>query len=79
MDGIKEIVRQKYGEAARQARSGVKAGCGCDASGCCDAITSNLCDEAQAEAIPVEAMLASLGCGNPPDAWAPPAKRTAWT
>ena len=28
-------------------------------------ITSNLYDEAQAAAIPAEAMLASLGCGNP--------------
>jgi SAM-dependent methyltransferase len=67
MDAIKEVVQQKYGEAARQARSGVKAGCGCGTSACCgtDPITSNLYDEAQAGAIPVEAMRASLGCGNP--------------
>ena len=67
MDAIKEVVQQKYGEAALQARSGQKAGCGCGTSGCCgpDPITSNLYDEAQAAAIPAEAMLASLGCGNP--------------
>ncbi len=53
MDAIKEAVQQKYGEAALQARSGVKAGCGCGY------------DEAEAAAIPAEAMLASLGCGNP--------------
>ena len=67
MNSIKEAVQQKYGEAALQARSGQKAGCGCSTSGCCgsDPITSNLYDDAQAAAIPVEAMLASLGCGNP--------------
>jgi SAM-dependent methyltransferase len=67
MDTIKEVVQQKYGEAALQARSGVKAGCGCGTSACCgpDPITSNLYDETQAAAIPAEAMLASLGCGNP--------------
>jgi arsenite methyltransferase len=67
MDAIKEVVRQKYGEAALQVRSGNKAGCGCGTSACCgpDPITSNLYDESQAAAIPAEAMLASLGCGNP--------------
>ena len=66
MDALKELVQQKYGEAAEQARSGVKAGCGCSSS-CCgpDPITSNLYDQTQASAIPAEAMLASLGCGNP--------------
>jgi len=67
MDTIKDVVQQKYGEAARQARSGLKPGCGCGTSACCDTdpITSNLYDESQAAAIPAEAMLASLGCGNP--------------
>jgi arsenite methyltransferase len=67
MDTVKEVVRQKYGKAALQARSGLKAGCGCGTSACCgtDPITSNLYDESQAAAIPAEAMLASLGCGNP--------------
>ena len=67
MDSIREAVQEKYGEAARQARSGVKAGCGCSSSCCGDAdpITSNLYDDHQAAAIPAEAMLASLGCGNP--------------
>ena len=67
MDTIKAVVQQKYGEAALQARSGHKAGCGCGTSACCgpDPITSNLYDDSQAEAVPLEAMLASLGCGNP--------------
>jgi hypothetical protein len=67
MDAIKEAVQEKYGHAARQARSGAKAGCGCGTSECCgpDPITSDLYDETQAGAVPAEAMLASLGCGNP--------------
>jgi SAM-dependent methyltransferase len=65
MDAIKEAVQQKYGEAAAQARSGVKAGCGCGT--CCgpDPITSNLYDDSQRSGVPAEALLASLGCGNP--------------
>jgi len=65
MDPIKEVVRQKYGEAALKARSGVKADCGCGTSACCDPITSDLYEKSQATAIPAEALLASLGCGNP--------------
>jgi arsenite methyltransferase len=65
MDAIKEAVQHKYGEAAIKASSGAKAGSGCGT--CCgtDPITSNLYDETQASAIPAEALLASLGCGNP--------------
>ncbi len=67
MDTIKAIVQRKYGEAALRAQSGVKPGCGCDTSACCrtDPITSNIYDERQAAAVPAEAVLASLGCGNP--------------
>jgi SAM-dependent methyltransferase len=67
MNTIKEAVQQKYREAALQARSGQAADCGCRPSACCgpDPITSNLYDASQAAAVPAEAMLASLGCGNP--------------
>jgi arsenite methyltransferase len=67
MSIIKETVREKYAQAARQAQSGEKASCGCGTSGCGgqDPITSNLYDQAQSAAIPAEALLASLGCGNP--------------
>jgi hypothetical protein len=67
MESLKETVRQKYGEAARAVRNGAKAQCGCGTSACCesDPITSNLYDDAQAVAIPPDALLASLGCGNP--------------
>ena len=66
MDTLKDAIEQKYAEAARQARSGRKAGCGCGTA-CCetDEMSSNLYDEAQAAAVPEKAMLASLGCGNP--------------
>src|SRR6201989_1893230 len=65
MDSIKETVQQKYGEAARQAKSGSRAACACSTSCDGDPITSNLYDEGQAAGVPAEALLASLGCGNP--------------
>jgi len=63
---IKEVVKEKYGQAALRVSSGGSSCCGAtSASGCCDPITSNLYDVLQAQQIPEEAMLASLGCGNP--------------
>src|ERR1700677_1062723 len=63
---IKEVVRQKYGEAALRVTSGGSSCCGASvATECCDPITSNLYDVSQAGEIPEEALLASLGCGNP--------------
>lgn len=67
MSTLKEVVQQRYGEAALRARRGLKAGCGCDTSACCgtDPTRSDSYDENQAAAVPLEAVLASLGCGNP--------------
>jgi arsenite methyltransferase len=64
---IKEVVREKYGQAALRVKSGGSGCCGATAAtGCgCDPITSNLYDSLQAGQIPDDAMLASLGCGNP--------------
>jgi len=63
---IKEVVKEKYGQAALRVSSGGSSCCGAtSASGCCDPITSNLYDVLQAQQIPEEALLASLGCGNP--------------
>ncbi len=64
---IKDVVREKYGQAALRVKSGGSSCCGASASSACgcDPITSNLYDSAQAVQIPEEAMLASLGCGNP--------------
>jgi arsenite methyltransferase len=65
---VREIVKEKYGEAARRVANGGTNGC-CGASplleGCCDPITSNLYDKVQVGQIPQEALQASLGCGNP--------------
>jgi arsenite methyltransferase len=63
---IKEVVKQKYGEAALRVKTGGSSCCGATAStGCCDPITTNLYDASQTGQIPEEALLASLGCGNP--------------
>jgi arsenite methyltransferase len=62
---IKEVVKQKYGQAALRVTSGGSSCCGASPSCGCDPITTNLYDAAQAGEIPEEALLASLGCGNP--------------
>jgi 2-polyprenyl-3-methyl-5-hydroxy-6-metoxy-1,4-benzoquinol methylase len=59
-------VKEKYGQAALRVRAGGSSCCGATAAtGCSDPITSNLYDAAQANQIPEEALLGSLGCGNP--------------
>jgi len=61
---LKELVREKYANAARRVSDG--AGCCSDrAARCCDPITSNLYDIADASDVPDTALQASLGCGNP--------------
>jgi len=67
MQDIKEIVREKYGQAALRLSSGGSSCCGAAAAldGCCDPITSNLYDAGQTGSLPEAAVLASLGCGNP--------------
>jgi len=64
---LKEKVREKYGQAALRVQSGGSSCCGAAPSsrGCVDPITSNLYDPGQTSEIPQEAVLASLGCGNP--------------
>ena len=65
---VKEIVREKYGQAALRAKSGEASSC-CGAGGavepCCDPITSNLYGADQEGEVPELALRASLGCGNP--------------
>jgi arsenite methyltransferase len=64
---IKEVVKEKYGQAARRVKTGGSSCCGASPSGIgqCDPITSNLYDISQTGDLPEEAVLASLGCGNP--------------
>jgi arsenite methyltransferase len=72
---LRDAVRERYGDAARRVLDKEGAACCAPAtgsSGCCgsstaswDPITSNLYDEGQAAGVPADALLASLGCGNP--------------
>jgi SAM-dependent methyltransferase len=63
---LQEVVKQKYGDAAKQVAAGGAATCGGGAeSGCCDPITKDLYDSSQTSSLPKEAVAASLGCGNP--------------
>ena len=65
---VKDIVKQKYGQAATRVAQGATNSCCGGAAGAignCDPITSNLYDSLQAGDVPEKALLASLGCGNP--------------
>ena len=65
---IKEVVKEKYGQAALRVsyrRRTLLRRERLRLDGCCDPITSNLYDAAQTGELPQEAVLASLGCGNP--------------
>jgi arsenite methyltransferase len=66
-EDLKAIVREKYGEAARRATTGVRSSCCGSSCGCdtADPITSDLYSEAETAVLPKEAILASLGCGSP--------------
>jgi len=64
--GLKEAVKEKYGEAALRVSAGASSCCGASATlESCNPITSNLYDAVQTGQLPEEAVLASLGCGNP--------------
>ena len=75
---IQQIVKEKYGEAARRVTQGAAASCcrgavAAPTSSCCatgplagtDPITRDLYDAVQTGGLPEAAVLASLGCGNP--------------
>ena len=71
MSDIKDVVKEKYGKAALRVIAAEGSGC-CGPASCCssvpgavDPITVNLYDEKQTAGLPLEAVLASLGCGNP--------------
>ena len=66
-DNIREVVKQKYGQAALRVQNGSTSCCGTRPAvgGGCDPITSNLYDTRQSSEVPEQAMQASLGCGNP--------------
>ena len=64
---VREIVKEKYGQAALRVNQGGSSCCGATAANSlsCDPITANLYDAVQTGALPEAAVLASLGCGNP--------------
>jgi SAM-dependent methyltransferase len=64
---LKDLVKEKYGQAALRVTSGQGASC-CDSAssrGAADPITSNLYGCGETAELPAEAVAASLGCGNP--------------
>ena len=67
MEDVHQAVREKYGAIAEAVRkSSTNTGCcGPAACGCSDPITSDLYSDAETGGLPAEAVLASLGCGNP--------------
>ncbi len=71
-EDLKAQVREKYGQAAQRVAAGETSSCCTGSSACCggtteawDPITSDLYEEGQRAGVPAEALLASLGCGNP--------------
>ena len=70
-EGIKQVVREKYGQAALKVVAGTGGASCCSGSACCgdepphDQITSNLYTAAETATLPADAVAASLGCGNP--------------
>ena len=62
MSEVKEAVREHYARAAMRVREKKASGCG---TSCCDPISSDLYAATATEGLPENAVLASLGCGNP--------------
>ncbi len=63
---IRNLVKEKYGEAAVRAKSGGSSCCGASPPlANVDPITSNLYSDQDREGLPADAVAASLGCGNP--------------
>ncbi len=78
MSDVTKVVKERYGQAALRVLNGTGGGCcgpASQPSACCgsgplvpgavDPITANLYDLQQTSGLPAEAVLASLGCGNP--------------
>jgi SAM-dependent methyltransferase len=75
LEEIRATVRERYGAIAQQVAAGTTAGSCCvvaETTGCCgptsetwDPITADLYDAGETAGLPTEALLASLGCGNP--------------
>jgi arsenite methyltransferase len=65
-ESVRDLVKEKYGQAALRVASGGTSCCGSTTSQSgCDPVTSNLYETAETADLPPEAVVASLGCGNP--------------
>ena len=77
LDELRATVQERYGAVAQRVADGAQATASCcgpaeGSSGCCggtsetwDPITADLYDAGETAGLPAEALLASLGCGNP--------------
>jgi arsenite methyltransferase len=75
VDEIRETVKERYGAIATKVAKGESGSCcttSSESTGCCgstaeswDPITSDLYEAGQTAGLPAQALLASLGCGNP--------------
>jgi SAM-dependent methyltransferase len=68
MNELREEVRDRYAAAARSVKDGLAANDWDEVAGCCDpkdGLGVQLYDVTQRQGLPEEAVLASLGCGNP--------------
>lgn len=61
---IKDFVKEKYGQVAENAMGNKETSC-CGSGTSKDAITRDLYSDAEKAGLPVEALLASMGCANP--------------
>src|SRR5947208_4159899 len=61
---IADTIKSKYGSVATAAARGAKAPC-CGGESSCNPVTSDLYSSKETSALPIEAVLASQGCGNP--------------
>jgi arsenite methyltransferase len=59
---LRDVIKQKYGQAAVKAASNSSGCCG---PSCCDPITTQLYNRDEVKDLPADAVAASLGCGNP--------------
>ncbi|HVY61865.1 MAG TPA: arsenite methyltransferase [Planctomycetota bacterium] len=66
LDDVREVVRERYAEAARQVQGNSGGGCcGGGGASCSGPITRDLYADEEAALVPATAVEASLGCGNP--------------
>jgi len=66
MENVKDVVKEKYGQAALRAQTGQASSCCGSSCGCGpDPITTGLYEAGETASLPQGAVNASLGCGNP--------------